>query len=94
MPQTIVYKDQVYDITDETEEHTTKDGRLVQLRRIRSHCARCGELFDFWLSENVLTTGRPWLSRRCDRHKAQGIKVHQHCLGSPEDQEVMFQLGR
>jgi len=83
---------QVYEVTDETLEHETRDGRTTILRRVVSHCAWCGELFDFWAVEETLE--HHWINRRCRAHKKPGIEVRHHRLGSPEDQEVWFGLGR
>jgi hypothetical protein len=91
----VTYGKQVYEITGETLEHTTKDGRKISLHQLRSHCAKCGALFELWIAEGSLGHGGGGdINRRCETHKRPGTKVRQHVLGSPEDQEVVFHLGR
>jgi hypothetical protein len=66
------YKGQRYERVD-TVTHVKLDGTAMPLQVWRSHCATCGEEFEF-----MTTTRRHnlrWPRRRCQEHRRPGVRV-------------------
>lgn len=49
------------------------DGSTTRLTVLRSHCAKCGEPFEFTATDENI--GRGMVNRRCAEHKRPGVKV-------------------
>ena len=65
------YHGQHYRLAGE-RQHIRRDGALTTLAIWRSHCATCGEPFEFLLPVKA-TKFMP--SRRCRMHKKPGVRV-------------------
>ena len=58
-----------------TRSHVRQDGTITELIVWRTHCAKCGTMFE------VLTPENPkYLTRRCPKHATQGRKVKHNAL--------------
>jgi hypothetical protein len=64
---------QRYEVVD-VHPHQTRDGRLVPLSRVCSHCADCSEPFEFSATSSMIRRGVP-LNRRCELHRQPGVPV-------------------
>jgi hypothetical protein len=65
---------QRYEVVD-VHPHQTRDGRLVPLLRVCSHCADCSEPFEFSATASMIRRGVP-LNRRCELHRRPGVPVN------------------
>jgi hypothetical protein len=63
--------DQVYELA-RTEPHIRRDGTETELAVWQSHCAQCGEPFEF-RAPSKASKFEP--NRRCAKHKRPGARV-------------------
>jgi hypothetical protein len=68
---TRTHKGQIY-VYDRTEPHTRIDGSSTFLTVWKSHCAECGEPFEF---RTTASARRFQPNRRCQKHKRPGCRV-------------------
>ena len=62
-----------------TRSHVRQDGTITELIVWRTHCAKCGTMFEVMTKENP-----KYLTRRCHEHTARGGKVKHNALwGQP-----------
>lgn len=71
MDDTIIKSGQLYRVVG-FKPYTKRDGTQIELVRFVSHCADCGQTFEFGLPQgaNDFTP-----CRRCDKHKKPGVRV-------------------
>ena len=71
MDDTIIKSGQLYRVVG-FRPYVKRDGTQIELVRFVSHCADCGQTFEFGLPQgaNAFTP-----CRRCDEHKKPGVPV-------------------